>query len=684
MSSSSDMKSLARVRTIVGASWRQGRYAAVVALWLALTACSGGGGGGGGGNSNLTSVGGFITGLNGTIALRNEVDGNPGSTREFSNIDPLQTSVPFALPPRLSSNQKYNIVVVSQPQAQVCTVVNGSGTYRGSAITDIVVNCVDEYPLTLTLRSAKIFRFTWDPVPGATDYHLYEKPDAAGAFGRDPIASFGPDDNEYEMEVFLPARISASYILEYCDDDGCENSSPVFVSGTLDEAIGYVKASNTGANDQFGFSMALSEDGGTLAVGAPFEDSDPSGPEDGLNNSGAVYIYTRTALGKWERQARLKASNASADDQFGHRVVLSADGDTLAVGTPYESDGLAESGAVYVFRRDEGTWTERQKLKAANAGENDWFGWSVALSADGTVLATGAPFEGDLPPADPARNSGAVYVFADNGTTWLQESYLKAPDPRSNDQFGLALDLSADGRVLVVGAPLESVGASNSGAVYVYEFDGNSWGAPVYVKAPNADPGDWFGYSVALSGDGSVLVVGAPYEDSAAIGIDGDQASNAAPGSGAVYVYVRNAVGQWGRDVYLKASNAGGTVVSTNPNLGDVFGFAIALADDGDVLVVGAYAEDSAATGIGGDQLNNGVRNSGAAYVFRRVDGGWVQQAYVKAPNPDVDDVFGDNLALSGDGAVLAVGAPYEDGGSTGVGGAMNNAVTDSGAVYLY
>jgi len=683
-----------------------------------LTACSGGGGGGGGGNSNLTSVGGSITGLNGTIALRNEVDGNPGSTREFSRIDPLQTSVPFVLPPRLSSNQKYNIVVVSQPQGQVCTVVNGSGTYRGSAITDIVVNCVDKYPLTLTLRSAKIFRFSWDPVPGATAYHLYEKPDAAGAFGRDPIASFGPDDHEYEMEVFLPARISASYILEYCDDDGCENASPVFVSGTLDEAIGYVKASNTGANDEFGYSIALSRDGGTMAVGAPFEGSGAGGAGNGLLNSGAVYVYTRTAPGEWAQQAMLKASNAGAGDQFGASLALSPDGSVLAVGAPLEdssasgvypapphgaedNDDADDAGAVYVFARDGENWAQEAYLKASNAEGNDGFGFSVTLATrapDHHVLAVGAPQE-DGDGSDGSDNSlpgsGAVYTFTKIAGTWSESAYRKASNPGGNDRFGHAVALSADGLHLAVGAPQESGSvkgvdgahddvAANSGAAYAYVFENDAWSNdPAYIKASNTDAGDSFGWSVALSADGAVLAVGAYLEDSAAVGVNGDQTSNAAPGSGAVYVYVRNEDGQWSHDAYLKASNADGSVEG-NPNLGDVFGYAIALSEEGDVLVVGAYSEDSAATGISGDQAANATTNSGAAYVFRRVDGDWRQQAYVKAPNPGNDDVFGDELALSGDGSTLAVGAPLEDGGATGVGGAMNNAVTNSGAVYLY
>jgi hypothetical protein len=705
MNSSSDVKPL--THSVVGSLWQRGRYAVLALLWLALAACSGGGGGGNANPSNLFSVGGEIRGLIGTIALRNVVDGNPGSILEFSNNNPLQTRTPFALPPRLSSGQSYNVVVVRQPEGQVCTVENATGTYRGSTVTDIVINCVHEGPhLTLTPRSAKIFHFTWDLEPGVTTYRLHEKPDAAGTY--EPIASFGANENEYELEVFLPARISASYILEYCEGSNCKNSAPVFVSGTLREAIGYVKASNPGTNDEFGFSIALSEDGGTLAVGAPYEGSDASGEGDALANAGAVYVYTRTAPGNWEFQKMLKASDADGGDQFGHDVALSANGDMLAVGAPFEDsdgtgtgEGMANSGAVYVFGRTGEAWTEQQKLKAPNAGLGDQFGWSLSLSADGGTLAVGALFE-DGNGADETDNSvtdsGAAYVFRQDGGVWSPQAYLKASNPGINDHFGHALALSADGGTLAVGAPLETStargiggtdddGASGaaSGAVYVYRFDSDtdSWGAPLYIKATNADLGDQFGYSVALSADGGVLAAGAYREDSATTVINGDQFNNDARGSGAVYVYVRDEGGQWSHEAYLKASNAEGRLEG-GIELGDEFGFAIAISGDGSLLAVGAFSEDSNATGIGGNQLNNGSSNSGAVYVFRRLDGEWMQQAYVKAPNTGASDVFGDDLALSGDGSTLAVGAPLEDGGATGVGGAMTNAVTNSGAVYLY
>jgi hypothetical protein len=196
-----------------------------------------------------------------------------------------------------------------------------------------------------------------------------------------------------------------------------------------------------------------------------------------------------------------------------------------------------------------------------------------------------------------------------------------------------------------------------------------------YVKASNPSPNDWFGYSVALSGDGATLVVGAINEDSAAAGVDGNQLDNTAGNSGAAYVFVR--VGDaWTQQAYLKASN-------TDP--ADAFGAGVALSFDGSVLLVGAPDEDSAATGVDGNQLDNTVTDSGAVYVFERTGSAWAQTAYVKASNTGGNDGFGTYLAISGSGDRFAVGAPDEDSAATGIDGdSFNNARAASGAVYLF
>ena len=207
-----------------------------------------------------------------------------------------------------------------------------------------------------------------------------------------------------------------------------------------------------------------------------------------------------------------------------------------------------------------------------------------------------------------------------------------------------------------------------------------------YIKASNPGVDDQFGgsavllgVSLALSGDGETMAVGARMEDSAATSIDGDQQDNSMRNAGAAYVFAVTADGSWEQQAYLKASNSGAA---------DQFGFAVAISDDGDTVAVSANLEDSAATGVNGDQHNDSMENSGAVYVYRRGDEGWRQEAYLKASNtgePEDGDGFGYVLGLSADGSILAVGATGEDGSSTGVNGDdSDNSARGAGAVYVF
>ncbi len=404
----------------------------------------------------------------------------------------------------------------------------------------------------------------------------------------------------------------------------------VFVrSGSVWTQQAYLKASNTDANDEFGYSVSLSGD--TLAVGARWESSNAKGvngnqADNSAVNSGAVYMFVRSG-GVWTQQAYLKASNTDRGGVFGWSVSLS--GDTLAVGA-FGEEGRAkgvngdqsykiayESGAVYVFVRSGGVWTQQAYLKASNTEWFAWFGYSVSLSGD--TLAVGAPRESSNAKGvngnqsdNSAADSGAVYVFVRSGGVWTQQAYLKASNTDANDRFGWSVSLSGD--TLAVGAFLEASNAKGvhgnqadnslrmSGAVYVFVRSGVLWIQEAYLKASNTDAYDNFGYSVSLSGD--TLAVGATGEDSNAKGVNGDQADNSAVDSGAVYVFVRSS-GVWTQRAYLKASN-------TDAN--DVFGWSVSLS--GDTLAVGALHEDSNSKGVNGNQADHTAPASGASYVF--------------------------------------------------------------------
>ena len=470
----------------------------------------------------------------------------------------------------------------------------------------------------------------------------------------------------------------------------------------------YVKASNTGAGDQLGYSIAL--DGDTLVVGAPTEAGSGTGVNpahnNGASNSGAAYVFVRNGS-TWTQQAYLKASNTSAGDWFGYSVALA--GNTLAVGAPFEDgsatgvngaddNGTLAAGAVYVFTRSGTIWNQQAYIKASNTGADDQFGRSVALS--GETLVVGAPEEdgsgiGVNPTSNNlTSNSGAVYIFTRSGTTWSQQAYLKASNPDVSDLFGESVAL--DGDTLAVGAKEEDSiltgvtagspssgvtgnGAGESGAVYIFTRSGTVWSQQAYVKASNAEANDLFGISVAVSDN--TVAIGARSEDSNATGINGAD-NNSASASGAAYVFTRTGT-TWSQQAYIKASNT---------QTGDNFGATIDV--DSDILIVGTGfdlggpfpSEDSGATGVNGNDSDNSIVDSGAAYIFRRVGSTWSQQAYVKASNTGSDDLFGIAVAVSGD--TIAIGARYEDSNATtinpGAGAESDNSATDAGAAYVF
>ncbi len=485
------------------------------------------------------------------------------------------------------------------------------------------------------------------------------------------------------------AAIAGSMLLNSCGGVP-EDVSPI--SGLQ----AYVKASNTGAADEFGFAVALSSDGNTLVVGAPGEASAGAETDNSAPSAGAVYVYTRSGA-TWTQQAYIKAPNAEAGDQFGFSVALSGDGITLAVGAPGEASAAtgiggdqadntaANAGAVYVFTRSVTTWTQEAYVKASNTGAGDQFGSSVALSSDGNTLAVGATGE--------AGDAGAVYVFTRAGT-WSPQAFVKASNPGAGDQFGFSVALSSNGNTLAVGAIGEDGAltgvtagivnegtagnaAPGAGAVYVFTLSAGTWPQQAYVKASNAEAGDQFGFSVTLTSNGNTLAVGAIGEDSSAIGIGGSETDSAATtNAGAVYVYTRSGT-TWTQEAYVKASNTGAL---------DRFGSSVSLSGDGNTLAVGAIGESSAATGIGGNQTDNTAPDAGAVYVFTHsIAATWTQQFYVKASNTGASDQFGFSVALSSESNnTLAVGATGEDSSAIGIGGNQaDNSATGAGAVYV-
>jgi hypothetical protein len=464
--------------------------------------------------------------------------------------------------------------------------------------------------------------------------------------------------------------------------DGDQNDNSAYAAGAVyvfthdgEQWVqqAYVKASNTGGSDHFGSSVALSADGNTLAVAAHYESSGATGvggdqADDSIPQAGAVYVFTRRGT-TWTQQAYLKASNSgrpdrgdqlSEGDQFGFALALSADGDTVAVGAISEDsaarsiggdqqdDSQNNAGAVYVFHRTGGTWAQQAYVKPSNAEAGDLFGYGVALSADGNVLAA-ASYDEDGgarvingPDDNERRAAGAIFVFERSGTRWSETAYLKGSRGEETDQLGYAVAISDDGNTIAGGAGDEDCvlpgvnppGCDNdspgdlganiwAGAAYVFARGGEGWTEQAFIKASNPRPYASYGVRLALSGDGDTLAVTAYLEDDAGQGIHAPvmlpfltepvltpwrSGENQAEEAGSVYLYTRSGE-QWTQEAYIKSSNN---------EMGDEFGSAVALNGDGRLLVIGAHGEDGAGRGTAGELVDNTARDSGAVYVYGR------------------------------------------------------------------
>ncbi len=216
------------------------------------------------------------------------------------------------------------------------------------------------------------------------------------------------------------------------------------------------------------------------------------------------------------------------------------------------------------------------------------------------------------------------------------QAYIKA----ETSLAGYGSRVAVDGDLLVVSrrSPLDRV--------YVYRRDGSTgWRFSTEIRPPMTveAPADRFGESIAISGE--TIVVGANAENSAATGVNGDFEDNSAPDSGAAFVYVRSGTDEWVLDAYLKAFNT---------DSDDRFGSSVAI--DRDMIVVGSIYESSSATGVGGNPFDNSTFGAGAAYVYRRSEGQWSPQAYLKADSIAEESLFGTSVAIYGDH--ILVGAP--------------------------
>ena len=537
----------------------------------------------------------------------------------------------------------------------------------------------------VTGTQIKTLTFEWSAVEGATSYRLMKNQGGNSEYvqvGDTITSTTTPVSATDTIGVHVHDWINTRYKVQSCVDTDCTDSDVTFTATEMIKTIGYVKASNTETGDFFGWSIALSGDGNTLAVGAPAEDSNATGVngDDGSNtsdNAGAVYIFIKNETGLWEQQAYLKASNTEQpnlntarflpNDRFGYRVALSDDGNTLAV------TALLEDSPSYGINCNQDNFEITENQASKSSSSNPVSPYIKAANYD----------------------MGAVYMFKRTGSEWEQDAFVK---PRfslfhlqveEGLRFGEALALSGDGKTLAVGTT--SDGLPINGTI-IFSSSSSSQGCYVYYPSSSSS-------SISTSTSSS---------SSSSSKTSSSKSNSSLPGgsfSGAVYIYIYGENG-WEEEGYIKADNA---------QVSDAFGASIDLSTDGNTLAVGAIGEDSIATGVNGNQADNSCYyakddlfvidpaceesrfnprlDNGAVYIFSRSDKNWTQQAYLKPAVTFIRTAFGYSVSLSGDGSTLAVGAIGDASTDTGVNADpaqidyttnSDNTYLNSGAVYVF
>ena len=310
--------------------------------------------------------------------------------------------------------------------------------------------------------------------------------------------------------------------------------------------------------DSFGSSVAIAGNGAIAVIGAS------SGEDSANNTSGVAYVFTR-AGSVWSLQQKLQANDTAAGNYFGCSVAISDDGLTIAIGS---SGNSSSRGSVHIFTKSGSIWTQQTKLIANDGIANDQFGKTVAISSDGNTVASGAP--GNL------SSQGAVYIHTRSGSTWSQQAKIIPSNVATSDQFGISLDITTNGNMIVAGSSLHNGG---NGVAYVFTRSGSTWTQQYELIPIDLANGDSFGYSVTVSKDGSIIMIGSPNSDPGAIS-----------SSGSAYIFTKPS-SNWVQQIKLTASN------KANQNK---FGSSVALAGNGGSAVISApYADPGSVTDSG-------------------------------------------------------------------------------------
>ncbi len=433
-----------------------------------------------------------------------------------------------------------------------------------------------------------------EPNAGGLDVWLKRYDSAGDSF---PVHQLGTNDTDF-VESASPDGAGGVYLSGTTWGSlGGQNtgSGDVWVARygrSVTSCPGKLVASGPSVGDGLGSSVFLQDD--FAIVGAA--ESDALGVD-----SGAAYLFRRIGS-SWSETTVMLPADGMAGDAIGTDVTIW--GNVAVVGAPQSNATGTESGAAYVFRSVGSSWQQEQKLVGSDTAAFDEFGLNVAIEED--VIVVGAHQH--------AGTSGAVYVFRKTGSTWIEEAKLVGGDTTNGDHFGVTVSVSGD-RIAVGSVFDDNAGGSSAGAAYVFSNVGGVWRQEAKVTASDGAQYDFFGIAVSLSG--TTLLVGAEGDD--------DLGSIA----GAAYVFDHTG-GTWSETVKLTGADL---------EAGDTFGNAVSLS--GTTAIVSSRGDDDEGP------------EAGAAYVFARVAGTWIEERKLTAPDGAGFDLFGVDVAVDGGWALV-------------------------------
>jgi len=306
-------------------------------------------------------------------------------------------------------------------------------------------------------------------------------------------------------------------------------------------------------DDESGFSVSLSGDGNTVAIGARVNNGNG-------NEAGHVRIYSFNGS-SWVQLGQDIDGEAS-DDESGYSVSLSADGNTVAIGARVNDGNGSQSGHVRIYNYNGSSWNQLGDDIDGESAHNQ-SGFSVSLSSDGNIVAIGATGADGIN----GSNSGHVRVFENMNGVWVQIGQ-DIDGEVAGDQSGHSVSLSSDGNIVAIGARYNDGNGINTGHVRIYEWNGSSWtqvGADIDGEAVSDDSG----WSVSLSSDGNTVAIGARDNDG----------NGTYSGHVRIYNYNGTSWNQLGYDIDGEAP-------------GDHLGQSVSLNADGSIVAIGAYGND--------------------------------------------------------------------------------------------